>query len=294
MNNIARLPRIKPRMRTEIVLISPDDARQILAYSEQVTATNPPLLPDGTPFENRALSRDVVEAYKRSMGANLWMLSHQGVALTPEMVLLDGRHRLTALSELNIPPLEMQVSYDCDINTFLVSDRGRRRSVGFVLGTSNRHAAVLRLLWIAAIGDPSSGRMASQDDLSTVRIWADSAIEAAESNLTGRDRTRFAAPVLAAAAARVLVGDAAHAVPLYESLCRLRYSELPPLAESFLRQVQTGKTDASSTDRQLELFSRAWIALDPLRADKQRVLIEDRNVTVREIGQAIRQAIQKR
>lgn len=49
-------------------------------------------------FKNRKLSEPVVERYSHDMVNDLWLLTHQPIAISPEDVPIDGQHRLEALA----------------------------------------------------------------------------------------------------------------------------------------------------------------------------------------------------
>jgi hypothetical protein len=121
-------------MNTKQVLMTPEWAQSLLALNTNNRPTN---------------ARRVAELTK-AINDGQWLLSHQGIALGSNGVLLDGQHRLHAivLSGKAVPIL---LSHDCDPSIFRVVDTGQKRSAGQVLAIEsvrNAHtvAATCRIL----------------------------------------------------------------------------------------------------------------------------------------------------
>lgn len=79
--------------------------------------------------KNRPLSRKTVEDYKRELVSGHWPAHHQGIGIDSDGNLLDGQHRLTAISESGVSaPMQVTVGLD-RAATFSVIDTGKRRSL---------------------------------------------------------------------------------------------------------------------------------------------------------------------
>lgn len=69
---------------TEIVYLSPSEAKELLERNQR----------------NRPISRNHVDKLKADMVAGRWVYNGEPLKLNHELRLLDGQHRLTALSEM--------------------------------------------------------------------------------------------------------------------------------------------------------------------------------------------------
>jgi hypothetical protein len=100
------------------------------ALAEALLANNP---------SNRAPSLDVVTQYARDLTQGNWPVSHQGIALGPEMELGDGAHRCLAIIKSGVTPTLLvtryheRADYEIARRTW---DSGRRRSKANVLELS--------------------------------------------------------------------------------------------------------------------------------------------------------------
>jgi hypothetical protein len=101
---------------------------------------------------NRPLRRMVVEAYKREMLAGRWKLTHQGIAFDPQMNILDGQHRLTAIKECGVS-VWMLVTLNVESEARLVIDDHAKRDYADAIrlgrgleGIDSRVVGVLRML----------------------------------------------------------------------------------------------------------------------------------------------------
>lgn len=104
---------------------------------------------------NRNISRAVVNAYKRDMSTNAWHFTGDLIRFDTHDRLIDGQHRLTALSELpanTFIPFLVGTGFPPETQRYL--DQGRKRSAGQQLGMAgfkdaNTVAAGIRqhILW---------------------------------------------------------------------------------------------------------------------------------------------------
>lgn len=96
--------------------IGPERARQMLAMNRG----------------NRRIDPGTVNRYVAAMRRGEWQLSHQGIAIDKDGVLLDGQHRLTAIVKAGLQ-VPMLVVVGVDRAAFSVVDTGKRRSAGDTL-----------------------------------------------------------------------------------------------------------------------------------------------------------------
>ena len=76
---------------------------------------------------NRPKKPEVVVKYVRQIREGRWRLTHQGVALTDQGVILDGQHRLFAVMECGIT-IPMRIFLNEPAENFAVIDCGQNRS----------------------------------------------------------------------------------------------------------------------------------------------------------------------
>ena len=84
---------------------------------------------------NRTLADAHVETLANEMRAGRWQLTHQGIALSPNRVLLDGQHRLWAvvMSGVTVP---MRIFINEPPEAMAVIDTGKTRSNDQILSLS--------------------------------------------------------------------------------------------------------------------------------------------------------------
>jgi len=99
-------------MRTELVKVTPDMARNMLA-------SNP---------INRRISERSVSDLSKAILNNDWQITHQGIAFYDDGTLADGQHRLTAVIKANVP-VHMMITKGLAKDAAMSIDSGRRRSL---------------------------------------------------------------------------------------------------------------------------------------------------------------------
>lgn len=106
---------------------------------------------------NRPFDKGLRDHYAGQMLRGEWKLTHQGIALDVDGVLVDGQHRLAALVKAaEIDPkvsFVTEITYDLPADTMAVIDTGKSRSAADLLafeGEANRVvlASAIRLCWI--------------------------------------------------------------------------------------------------------------------------------------------------
>ena len=123
-------------MRTRTQKMTPAKATQLL---EANTA-------------NRPLSRATVRLFADAMRRGEWKITHQGIAIDTNGILVDGQHRLAAIVEADIP-IELTVFTDVPPETFDVLDTGKRRNAADALAIEGEKntmqlASMLRTIWL--------------------------------------------------------------------------------------------------------------------------------------------------
>lgn len=118
-NNIDTVTAIKPV--TTVIIITPEIAKRWLQHN-----TN-----------NRPVARIIVDKYKRDMEAGLWHFTNAGIAYDINGELIDGQHRLIAISELpSGTGIAMNVTRGLAPEAKYFIDQGRKRTPGNQLAMS--------------------------------------------------------------------------------------------------------------------------------------------------------------
>ncbi len=95
--------------------------------------------------ENRIIRRPKVISAMEDMKGGRWKFTHQGICFDGSGVLIDGQHRLTAITEAGWAVWMLVFrSQTCEITDPI--DRNAPRTVGFITGLDNRTAAACRVL----------------------------------------------------------------------------------------------------------------------------------------------------
>lgn len=123
-------------MKSQVESITPERASQLL---------------EANTF-NRPISTATVQVFADAMRRGEWKVTHQGIALNTEGVLVDGQHRLAAIVEAGIP-VDLTVFTEVDPDTFDVLDIGKRRSAADALAiegekNTTQLASMLRIVWL--------------------------------------------------------------------------------------------------------------------------------------------------
>lgn len=100
----------------QLVTLTPQMARDLLAINSH----------------NRPMRDGQVETLAGAIRRGEWKLTHQGIAIDENGVILDGQHRLAAVVRAD-QPVTMYLTRDVPRETMSVIDIGARRSVGDTL-----------------------------------------------------------------------------------------------------------------------------------------------------------------
>jgi hypothetical protein len=76
---------------------------------------------------NRPLSKSAVQQLAAQIQRGEWQLTHQGIAFDEDGVLIDGQHRLAAITKAGIA-VPLTVTYGVPRASFTVMDTGRKRT----------------------------------------------------------------------------------------------------------------------------------------------------------------------
>lgn len=217
---------------------------------------------------NRPIRRTVVEGLKSAMMRGEYVPSHQGIAFSENGRLLDGQHRLTAISELPSGSFRMLVTKGVSDDAFKVMDIGLKRSAADSLKEDRRLIEVARFLATICMSNRAS-------ITPTVLQPLVSAIKPIHENLMAFAprivRTWSSAPIRTAAVASIFGGTDEDYVKLsYQALANNEFSEMTPVAQSLVRAVLAGTVTATNGR---DLFVRAMTVFDPKKANISKILV---------------------
>lgn len=186
-------------MKVRRAFITPELASKLLALNPTAAAEG-----DGSDYQrNRHLTRPQVEKWKRVLAAGRWKLTHEGIAISNTMKLLDGQHRLTAVSESE-QGAEFIVFVGVDEATFKVIGQGKTRTAADALSTTGANntfklSAGARLIHLYLSPDRQNWRRTAVTNDETVELVQQESAALQES-MQFSDRLLRALPVVHSAA----------------------------------------------------------------------------------------------
>jgi hypothetical protein len=236
--------------------------------------------------KQRHLSEKRVEKFARAMVEGQWQLTHQGIGIDKDGVLIDGQHRLAAVIRSNTEQ-QFLVAYEADAQTFDVIDTGQARTAADILSIAgyanvNQISAAARILLSYDLVKGTKGNIASAgrqftnaDILNFVEgprgdILVHAVNEA--TNIAGQ-AGRFGARSWLSAGVVLLLESGVHKDIAKEFLTKLRTGEMlaagsPILAMRRWIMSDGGWVSNTASDRQtvgLAVFIKtlnAWLAKD--------------------------------
>lgn len=244
-------------MRTEIIVVTPEMAKKWLLENTG----------------NRKIRMSHVRFLIDCLQRGEWIKTHQGIAFDNAGRLLDGQHRLTAISISGISA-EMMVTFDADPDTFAAIDSGLKRSYAEILRIDKRVAEPLRLA--ARIVFPGSGRP-TPNQLEEV---GDTGLAEDLGELIehcGSTRKFFtSAPMKLAAVMALWTGSQrSYVFSQYSALARFDVDSMADLARVFAKDVNDGKF--RSVD-QYAVLARGIRVFDQRRSESKRMRLNGNDV----------------
>lgn len=151
------------RIQTSVIMVTPEIAARWLSHN-----TN-----------NRNIRQTVVARYQADMRNGLWTFAGDPIRFATDGTLLDGQHRLTAVSELEDITVPMVVIRGLPLESQKVMDQGTRRTPGDQLGLAgipnqNQVAAAVKQYLVWAEGFLFRDSKTTAANITTPRIeqWA--------------------------------------------------------------------------------------------------------------------------
>ncbi len=239
-------------MRTEIINVTPQMASDWLKKNT----------------ENRPLRRTVVSHFKEAIIRGEYVASHQGIAFAEDGTLLDGQHRLTAISELRDGSFPMVVTFDVPKKAFLLMDIGIKRTAADCLKIDKRVVEVARLA-ASMCGGSKSGITPTIliPFVQVIENIHESLIRFCSSSVRGWS----SAPVRLAAVVSILNGaDPDYVKQVYRALVLIDFESMPTIAQSLYRAQINGSLrihgDLDTMSRCLKVFDYKKSGLTVVRS----------------------------
>jgi hypothetical protein len=242
-------------MKVEIINVTPQQASDWL----KVNTTN------------RPLRRSVVDGLKSALMRGEYIQTHQGIAFAESGELLDGQHRLTAISELRDGNYPMVVAFDVPAMAFQVMDIGVKRTAADSLRIEDRRIVEVARL-IAMICQTNKGMVTP-----TMLLPIIAEIEPFHSSLTAfcstSVKTWSSAPVRLACCMLMMNGaDADYVRILYRAMIVGDFEAMPKGVQSLYRAGHDGRVRASDHS---DMIARVLAAFDVRKATNNRIMVRD-------------------
>lgn len=219
---------------------------------------------------NRPLRRTVVDGYKAALARGEYRLTHQGIAFAVTGELIDGQHRLTAISEMPANfTLPIMVTRGLPLEANKGIDQGLKRSHSDVLEVPPGLAAVAR--YMATICETTRSGITSQFLIPFINGSRDAYNELV-SFCPKHTRTWSSAAVRCAAILQMLnKGDTDYIKVTYYALNHAEFDSMSPAAQALYRQHVSGKTNSHGYD----MFCRSLKAFDTHSQSMNKLQIND-------------------
>lgn len=241
-------------MEAKIMLVTPEMANDWLQLN-----TN-----------NRRLRRWWAEALAAAMRRGEWTPTHQGIAFSVSGKLIDGQHRLFAITKAGIAQSMLVVNGVPD-EAFAVLDIGVKRSISDTTGLSKKTAEACRFAASLLHGGGVTPQQVSQIAACGLGEIHERLLQACNSS----SAIYTAAPMRVAACIQVMDGHSEDYIfDLYRRLTLRHFEDLPPIGYAFVRQAGAGKIDTAGSSK-AELLARALKLFNP----------DYRNITKIQIGE---------
>jgi len=217
---------------------------------------------------NRKPRQSKKKDFIRELQNGTFKTTHQGVLLHEDGTLLDGQHRLMAISESGIPA-KMVVATTDDMSVYEALDQGAKRSHSDLSGIDNRVVTTVN-----TIIRMSQGGMATLN-YSEVKPFLKGPVGDLATRMHEEvrpDGRIFNSGSFKAACVVCILSGRIQEVAAYDLMKNLKgrvYEDLPPVGLAFLRQVDSGSYSSSGLKGQMEVFTKSFHMFNPENFDNQ-------------------------
>jgi hypothetical protein len=251
-------------MRTELVEMTPALAKEFL----KLNTINRPVRPSH------------VETLFQAFSRGEYVTTHQGIAFDSEGRLIDGQHRLLAIASMPDGfSVQILVTWGLarDAAFQVIDSTQAKRSTSDVLkidrsvGETANFLARLYSGTFTGITPAFVKPFADfvQPEIGDLTTYCPTSV-----------RTWSSAPVRAAAAIKMKIGDADHVKLVYAALVRRDFDAMPKSAQSLFRAFMTGTVRAAASN---DIFARCLKVFEPANAGLSKIQINDVGAMVEEV-----------
>lgn len=242
-------------MKAEIVNVTPQMAADWLSLNH----------------DNRQLRRTVVNGLKAAFLRGEYLQTHQGIAFSESGKLLDGQHRLTAISELREGLFPMLVTWGVTENAFQVMDIGVKRTPADALRIADRRIVeVARMIATICMSTRSSVTpMMLLPIIERIQNAHDSLVSFCPTCA----KTWSSSPIRLAAVTSMLSGiNQDYVKTVYRSLVLSEFDSMPPVAQALYRSQVSGRVRASDSN---DMLARCLDVFNPKKASNTKIQLKD-------------------
>jgi len=198
-----------------------------------------------------------------------WRITSQGIGVDKEGRLLDAHHRLYACIESGVT-FKSVIVVGLRKDAFEVIDVGMRRNMSDLLREDQRIAEVIRLGIEYATGK-------TRPTVDQVRRIIGSKFTEAVKQIIESCGTKLkyfssASIKLAAVISIMNGGDISYVLTQYRAMLLLDYDAMSPSAKALVRQVTSGKVDATN---KRDSFARGMCVFDKSKSSISKIQIKD-------------------
>ena len=241
-------------MKNEIINITPAMATKLLDSN----------------IGNRPLRKHVVHNLKCAFMRGEYTMTHQGIAFGENGRLLDGQHRLTAISQLAEGEFPMLVTTGLDDEAFKNIDGVVRRTPADALREDKSVVEAARLIAVMAMTD---AKKTTPTVAALIPFIDDIYFHHSElmTAYAGGVRTWSSASVRVAAILSMRKGiDIDYVKSMYRTLCTRDIDAMPSIARSLFKAEAAGTVKANF---HTDMIARSLSVFDPKKANNRHTIV---------------------
>lgn len=247
-------------MQTQKVFITPEIATHYLSGNKS----------------NRTVSNSTVTKYASDMSSGNWRLTHQGILIGKNNVVVDGQHRLHAVKKSGMGQWFLLSTDEtvCSPKEMPI-DIGYKRSNDFILG-------IHPMLSACSSHALQMGKGLANISPAQLKPVAEKLSPYFETLVNGKytnRKTISSAPVQLGAIVRLALGDDSdYIVTTYQDLLHSNFTSLHPYPASFFRQCCVDRIAFSSRPT----FARSVRVFDPSKKSISKLQVKDESFAFEE------------
>jgi hypothetical protein len=223
--------------------------------------------------DNRKLRPWWVNSLAGCIERNEWILTHQGVAFDTTGKLIDGQHKLHAILTAGIPT-EVAVYRGISPEAFKVLDVGIKRTYSDITGLSVKTAEVCR--WLAQLMYLGNSTPSAEQVLSIANCGVAELHDELWEHCATNVAVIGSAPVRTAIVILMMSGHShRYMKELFANLAYQNYSDLPPIGQAFIRQVNKRIV---TPNNKFDMVTRGLKVFNAKNANVTKLLISDAEI----------------